>query len=132
MILSGASFDMKGTFQQGGHLHRRATMLISVPVIILGSHLVVMVADSVPRFDIARGCRLDNAASSGLTEEQPVKKCVSDEQRALQQLQAQWSQFAESDRASCTSATDSDGTPSYVELLTCLEEAREVRGQSKK
>jgi len=107
-------------------------MLISVPVIILGSHLLVMVADNVPRFDIARGCRLDNAASSGLTEEQPVKKCVSDEQRALQQLQAQWSQFAESDRATCTSATDSDGTPSYVELLTCLEEAREVRGQSKK
>lgn len=107
-------------------------MLISVPIIILGSHLVVMVADNVPRFDIARGCRLDNAASSRLTEEQPLKKCVNDEQQALQQLQAQWSQFAESDRATCTSATNSDDTPSYVELLTCLEEAREVRGPSKK
>ena len=35
-------------------------MLISVPIVILGSHLVVMVADNAPRFDIARGCRLDN------------------------------------------------------------------------
>jgi hypothetical protein len=107
-------------------------MPISVPIIILGSHLVVMVADNVPRFDIMRGCRLDAAASSGLTEEQPLKKCVSDEQQALQQLQSQWSQFAEPDRATCITATSSDDTPSYVELLTCLQEAREVRGPSKK
>ena len=107
-------------------------MLISVPIIILGPHLVLMVADNVPRFDIARGCRLDSAASSGLTEEQPLKKCISDEQQALQQLQTQWSQFAPSDRATCTTATSSDDTPSYVELLTCLQEAKEVRGPSKK
>jgi hypothetical protein len=107
-------------------------MLISVPIIILGSHLVVTVADNVPRFDIARGCRLDNAATSGLAEEQPLKKCVSDEQQARQQLQAQWSQFPKSDRATCTAETNSDDTPSYVELLTCLQEARQVRGQSKK
>jgi len=107
-------------------------MLISAPIIILGSHLFIMVADKVPTFDIARGCRLDNAASSSLTEEQPLKKCISDEQHALQQLQMLWSEFATSDRASCTTETTSDGTPSYVELLTCLQEAREVRGQPKK
>lgn len=107
-------------------------MLISAPIVILGSHLVIMVADNVPRFDISRGCRLDNAASSGLAEEQPLKKCVSDEQQALQQLQTEWSQFAESDRATCTTETNSGDTPSYVELLTCLQEARAVRGQSKK
>jgi hypothetical protein len=107
-------------------------MLISFPIIILGSHLVVTVADNVPKFDIARGCRLDNAASSGLAEEQPLKKCVSDEQQALQQLQSQWSQFVESDRATCTTSTISGDTPSYVELLICLQDASEVRGQSKK
>jgi hypothetical protein len=113
-------------------LHRRARMLISVPIIVLGSHLAITVADNVPKFDIARGCRLDNTASSGLTEEQPLRKCVSDEQQALQQLQTQWSQFSESDRATCTTTATSDDTPSYVELLTCLQEAKEVRGQSKK
>ena len=107
-------------------------MLISVPIMILAPHLVVMAADNVPRFDIARGCRLDNAASSGLTEEQPMKRCESDEQQAFLQLQSQWSQFAESDRATCTTATNSDDTPSYVELLTCLQEAKEVRGPSRK
>jgi hypothetical protein len=107
-------------------------MLISFPIIVLGSHLAITVADNVPKFDIARGCRLDNAASSGLAEEQPFKKCVSDEQQALQQLQTQWSQFFESDRTTCTTTTNSDDTPSYVELLTCLQEAKEVREQSKK
>ena len=28
-------------------------MLISVPIIILGSHLAIAVADNVPKFDIA-------------------------------------------------------------------------------
>jgi hypothetical protein len=107
-------------------------MLISAPIIILGSHLFIMVADNVPRFDIARGCRLDTAASSGLTEGEPLNKCMSDEQQALQQLQKQWSGFASSDRATCTSATTSDDTPSYVELLICLQEAQEARGLSKK
>ena len=106
-------------------------MLISVPIIIVGSHLAITVADNVPKFDIARGCRLDNTASSGLAEEQPLRKCVSDEQQALQQLQNQWSQFSEFDKATCTATTNTDDTPSYVELLTCLEEAKEARAQSK-
>jgi len=107
-------------------------MLISVPMIILGSHLTIAVADTVPKFDIARGCRLDNTASSGLAEEQPLRKCMSDEQQALQQLQTQWSQFPESDKATCITTTNSDDTPSYVELLICLQDAKEVRGQSNK
>src|SRR5438046_10758779 len=101
-------------------LYRRATMLISVPIVILGSHLVVMVADNAPRFDIARVCRLDNAASPGLTDEQPLKKCVSDEQQALHQLQTEWSQFAASDRATGHTATSSYATRIYYEWLPCL------------
>jgi hypothetical protein len=106
-------------------------MLISAPIIILGSQLAIVVADNVPKFDIERGCRLDNAASAGIAEEQPVKRCVSDERKALQQLQTEWSQYAGPDRATCTASTTSDGTPSYVELLTCLQEAKEARALSK-
>jgi hypothetical protein len=119
--------------RRGCRFAQESDMLISIQIVILGSHLAITVADNnVPRFDIARGCRLDNTASSGLAEEQPLRKCVSDEQQALQQLQTQWSQFPESDRATCTVTTNTDDTPSYVELLTCLEEAKEARGQSKR
>jgi hypothetical protein len=107
-------------------------MPISVPIMILGSQLAFTVADNVPKFDIARGCRVENTASSGLAEELPLKKCLSDEQQALQQLQTEWPQFAASDKATCTATTSTDDTPSYVELLTCLEEAKEARGLSKK
>jgi hypothetical protein len=107
-------------------------MAISVPIMILGS-LAITVADNIPKFDIARGCRVENTASSGLAEEQPLKKCVSDEEQALQELQTQWSQFSNPDRATCTAATtNTDNTPSYVELLTCLQEAKEARGLLKK
>ena len=106
-------------------------MAISVPIMILGS-LAITVADNVPKFDIARGCRIENTASSGLAEELPLQKCVSDEQQALQELQTQWSQFSNSDRATCTATTNTSDTPSYVELLTCLEEAKEARGLLKK
>ena len=104
-------------------------MLISFSTIILGSQLITMVADNVPNFDIERGCRLDNAASAGLTEVQPLQKCVSDEQQARQQLQTRWSQFPESDRTTCAAETNTDDTPSYVELLTCLQTARDARGR---
>ena len=106
-------------------------MAISVPIMILGS-LAITVADNVPKFDIARGCRIENTASSGLAEELPLKKCVSDEQQALQELQTQWSQFSNSDRATCIATTNTNDTPSYVELVTCLEEAKEARGLLKK
>ena len=42
-------------------------MPISVSMIILSSQLVVPVADRLPVFDIARSCKLDLAATAGLT-----------------------------------------------------------------
>jgi hypothetical protein len=108
-------------------------MLIPSSMIVLGIHLVITVADGVPEFDIARECRLDSTQafdlSAGLNE--TVKRCVADEQRALTQLQAQWSQFRESDKAQCTGETNIGGTPSYVDLLTCLQLAKEA-GQLQK
>src|SRR5258708_36083967 len=54
-------------------------MPISVSMIILSSQLVVPVADGVPVFDIARSCKLDVAASAGLSDNQSLKACISDE-----------------------------------------------------
>jgi hypothetical protein len=79
-------------------------MLIPFSMIVLGTQLVMTVADGVPKFDIARGCRVDSTQafdlSVGLNE--TVKRCVADEQQALTQLQTQWSQFLGSDKAQCT------------------------------
>jgi hypothetical protein len=96
-------------------------MPISISMIVLGSQLVVPVADGVPKFDIARSCKLDVAATAGLTVDQSVKNCMNDEQKARKQLVGQWPKFPASSRASCASQESIGGTPSYVSLVTCLQ-----------
>ena len=96
-------------------------MPISVAMIVLGSQLVLPVADGVPKFDIARSCKLDAAAAAGLTVDQSVKSCMSDERKAQQQLGSQWSKFPAASRASCASQESIGGAPSYVSLQTCLQ-----------
>ena len=96
-------------------------MPISIAMVVLGSQLVMPVADGVPKFDIARSCKLDAAAAAGLTVDQSLKSCINDEKKALQQLGSQWSKFPASSRASCTSQESIGGTPSYVSLQTCLQ-----------
>ena len=96
-------------------------MPISFSTIFLSSQMVVAVADGVPNFDIARSCKLDAAATTGLSVDQSMKSCVNDEQRAKRQLSGQWSKFPAPSRASCTSQESVGGTPSYVSLLTCLQ-----------
>ena len=99
-------------------------MLIGFSAFVVASQLLVTVADGVPKYNIQRGCKVDDTASNmniGLNE--TTKSCINDEQAALAQLQTQWSGFAPADRALCSKdETDISGIPpSYVELLTCLQ-----------
>ena len=99
-------------------------MPMSISMIVLSSHLVVAVADTVPKFDIARSCKLDVAATAGLAVDQSIKSCMNDERKARQQLGSQWSKFPAASRANCTSQESIGGTPSYVSLQTCLQFAQ--------
>ena len=98
-------------------------MRISFPAMLFGSLLITTaaMADSVPKYDMARTCRLDHAAASGLAVTESMKNCVRDEKRAFGQLQKQWTKFATAKRAGCVSQNTIGGTPSYVGLLTCLQ-----------
>jgi hypothetical protein len=96
-------------------------MPMSISMILLSSQLIVPIADGVPKFDIARSCKLDVAATAGLAVDQSIKSCMNDEQKAKRQLASQWSKFPAAGRASCTSEESIGGTPSYVSLLTCLQ-----------
>jgi hypothetical protein len=104
-------------------------MLIPISMIVLGTQLVITVADDVPKYDIVRGCRLDSTQAFDLNAgmNESVKRCVADEQGAMAQLQTQWSQFRETDKGVCTGQANIGGTPSYVDLLTCLQLAKDAR-----
>jgi hypothetical protein len=97
------------------------TMLIHLPIIILTSLQPTAIADAVPKFDITRECQ-----NEGGTQE-TQKRCAEDETQARNQLQTEWTQFTPGARTQCIQETSIDGTPSYVEFLTCLEMERDVR-----
>jgi hypothetical protein len=98
--------------------------MIAAPLFALAfaSQLVVTVAERVPAFDTAPGCR---AAAQVAPE--GFNACMKDEQDARVQLTSQWETFIASDRATCTQNETTGGSPSYVELLTCLQMARDAR-----
>jgi hypothetical protein len=91
--------------------------------VLFGSLLVTTaaMADSVPKYDMARTCRLDVAAAAGLAVSESSKACVRDEKGARAQLQKQWTTFPAAKRTSCAGQSNIGGTPSYVGLLTCLQ-----------
>ena len=96
-------------------------MPFPVTMMILSSQLLFTVSDEVPRYDIARNCKLDLAATTGLTNTQSVNACMRDEQRARRQLTNQWSKFRASSKAECIPQQMIGGTPSYVSLQVCLQ-----------
>jgi hypothetical protein len=107
-------------------------MLITFSALALSSSLIVAIADSVPSFNIERGCKDDSAAAfdpnAGL--DATIKRCSDDEKEAKAQLQTQWSQFQPSDQKMCLELANGTAglvTPSYVELLTCLQGQQLVR-----
>ena len=106
-------------------------MLIPFSMIVLASQLVIAVVDDVPKFDIGRGCKIDSTAAFDLNTgmNETIKRCVSDEQKAKEQLETQWSGFGSSDRTMCVGSTTNDSAvpPSYVDLLTCLQEQQLAR-----
>jgi hypothetical protein len=106
-------------------------MLIPFSMIVLASQLVIAVVDDVPKFDIARGCKIDSTAAFDLNTgmNETIKRCVSDEQKAKEQLETQWSGFGSSDRTMCVGSTTNASAvpPSYVDLLTCLQEQQLAR-----
>ncbi|WP_213736924.1 hypothetical protein [Bradyrhizobium sp. dw_411] len=100
-------------------------MLTHLPIVILASLPFTKVADTVPSFDIVRECRSEGGSAATL------ERCAADEAAARDQLQPQWAQFTPRDKTVCLRETSMDSTPSYVELLTCLEMARDVKKSSK-
>jgi hypothetical protein len=106
-------------------------MLIPFSMIVLASQLIIAVVDDVPKFDISRGCKVDSNAvfDPSLGMNGTIKRCMDDEQKAKDQLQTQWSGFANVDRTMCVGSTtgDSSNPPSYVDLLTCLQDQQLAR-----
>ncbi|HET7803867.1 MAG TPA: hypothetical protein VFL53_06485 [Pseudolabrys sp.] len=95
-----------------------------LPVILTASH-IALAADAVPKFNLEETCR--RAGEVSLSLGRSTGDCKRDEDDAHSKLQQDWAQYSPAQRASCVRFTSLDRSPSYVELLTCLEIAKEAK-----
>jgi len=104
------------------------TVAATAAIIICASPLAVR-ADEVPKYDVSKSCKTDVQAYQGTGNQ---AGCMTDEQNARQTLVAQWTQFAPESRSRCSQMVgDPAGPQSYVELLTCLQMAKDVKSLPK-
>jgi hypothetical protein len=108
--------------------------MILPPAIILGAHLMMPVADSVPTLNVEQVCQ-GIAQQGGVTFHDSAvgeekQNCLDSEKAIRDQLVKEWPSFAPPDKTACTNESKMGRESSYTELLTCLEMARDVRAMS--
>jgi hypothetical protein len=88
----------------------------------------------VPTYNVDAICRGAASIAHLLETTAPdnAQNCREDERSARQQLLQQWTQFDAADRVMCDGAAQS-GTvePTYTELMTCLEVARDTHDRDR-
>jgi hypothetical protein len=85
---------------------------------------VFAATQDIPSFDVAAHCR---RAASRATPVGNAEACLRLEQEAREQLAKQWPTFAAADKTHCLGLSTLGGEPTYTELLSCLELARDAR-----
>jgi hypothetical protein len=105
-----------------------------VAMMILVSPMALAAAEGPPNLNAEPSCRAaaDAAAmgSIGGGNVRDLASCMRDENEARDQLHKEWAQFAPRDQQRCTAETKTGGSPSYVELLVCLEMIRDAKNPS--
>jgi hypothetical protein len=100
--------------------------MIAFATLLVGSGLVINVADNVPRYDMKPTCRAAVAMMGN--QGRTVESCMSGEERARKDLEKDWSKYPSAERTQCAAPMANNRSPSYVELLICLE----MMGDSRK
>ena len=90
----------------------------------LALHLIAASGGGVPTLDVHPSCHA--AAAAQITNTDRMQACMEVEQGAHDRLVETWTKFNIVDRSSCV-RTMMDFEPTYTELLTCLEIAKDAR-----
>ena len=87
----------------------------------------------MPELNVKAICRARDADARLLrsTTGQSVDECVHDEEAAKQRLNSLWSNTAAAIRNRCESEAHSLGMTSYLDLVTCIQMADELKDDMK-
>lgn len=94
-----------------------------LPITLIASHVGVA-ADAVPEFDVDQSCRRAAEISASLGRTRGA--CRRDEGDARGKLEQEWTQYSAAQRTDCVRVSSRGTSPRYVELLTCLEMAKQA------
>lgn len=95
-----------------------------LPIILIAPQ-IVLAANRVPELNIEPSCRA--AAEAAVAPNREADVCKRNELTARGKLNDEWGQFTPVQKTHCVSLTGLGGSPSYVELLTCLEMAKAAK-----
>jgi hypothetical protein len=96
---------------------------IVLAVIPFGSQVVSALAAGPPKLNISSSC--DAAAKGAISAGRDKEACVGDELAAQEMLAKNWAQYSRAHKAQCVGMT-TQGGPSYVELISCLDIMRDA------
>jgi hypothetical protein len=101
--------------------------MLKFAILSVGMSLVIPAADGVPRFDVTSTCKaaINLAGNTGRT----VESCVAGEDAARKELEKDWAKFPAVERNQCVQTAARGGSPSYVEVIVCLEMVRDSRAR---
>jgi hypothetical protein len=100
--------------------------MIMPATLLIGLGLTIHIADVVPRYDMKPTCRAAVALAAG-AEGRSIENCMAGEEEARKQIDKSWLKTPSAERSQCIGTVAVGGSPSYVELVVCLEMMRDSR-----
>jgi hypothetical protein len=101
-------------------------MAMLVPVFPLSLTLLIAVADGVPNWDMTPSCRAAAKAAHAENASERQKACIDSENKTREKLAVDWSTFPAAERTRCVGSIKWF-SPTYTELVTCLEMYGQIR-----
>ena len=93
---------------------------------LIGSQMLIAVADTVPSLNFAQTCRAGaSVTGTAKPSQSDIDACKQNEQEARDAIAKDWEQFSAESKTRCLRTTR-HYQPSYVELQECLETARDA------
>jgi hypothetical protein len=109
----------------------KSEIILSAAIILAAGWTTATRADGPPKLNMEYACHASERAVSAIFSVtfDIYGSCMTDEQSALDELKKDWASFPASDKARCIQPKEY--LPSYVEWLTCLGMARDVKAMRK-
>jgi hypothetical protein len=90
----------------------------------LGAGVLLAASQPVPSFDVDPSC---SAAARQSPTPDYMAICRATEEKARTAIVQQWAKVSAEEQAKCIPLATTGGTPTYTELLTCIELMREAK-----